>query len=213
MAKVLIDTKIWENYFSVESGLCYLWLLTNDRYTNILGCYRFSKRRISCDTGLSYEQVEHGLEQLCEEKLIVLDGDEVLIVYKCDEWNTSKTYIARLKKELNGIKSNTLATILTERLSHLINKKVVTDKTRIEVYKKYGGRCAYCGNLIDINTFEVDHIIPKYNGGQNIKSNYNPSCHHCNMLKLNRDLQTFRVLLWGDSEHKFFFEECANADH
>jgi len=32
---------------------------------------------------------------------------------------------------------------------------------RIEIYSKYNGRCAYCGEEIQLKDMQVDHIIPK----------------------------------------------------
>ena len=29
------------------------------------------------------------------------------------------------------------------------------------IHKKFGGKCAYCGNDITIDNFQMDHLIPK----------------------------------------------------
>lgn len=74
-------------------------------------------------------------------------------------------------------------------------------KTRQRVYNKYGGRCAYCGHPIEIDKFQVDHIIPKikitshkfvYLASEiNHIDNYNPSCGSCNSSK-----STFTIEQW-----------------
>jgi len=83
------------------------------------------------------------------------------------------------------------------------------------IFEKYKGHCAYCGNPIDFNKFEVDHIEPlrrndNYGGSDTIE-NKNPACMPCNRSKstftiegwrtqlhnkivsLNRDSATYRV--------------------
>jgi 5-methylcytosine-specific restriction endonuclease McrA len=36
----------------------------------------------------------------------------------------------------------------------------MNNKTRQLVLTKYGGRCAYCGKIISLQTMQVDHIVP-----------------------------------------------------
>ena len=33
---------------------------------------------------------------------------------------------------------------------------------RLQVYNKYNGHCAYCGNEIEYSEMQVDHILPMY---------------------------------------------------
>lgn len=66
---------------------------------------------------------------------------------------------------------------------------------RIAVHKKYGGRCAYCGKLIDIKDMQVDHIKPVRLGGKDEMDNYNPSCRRCNHYKRAHNLEFFRGML------------------
>lgn len=73
------------------------------------------------------------------------------------------------------------------------------------VFKKFNGRCAYCGCAITIEKFQIDHIISKCQfyanqakyinaGFQGIDSidNLNPACFSCNNYKRAHDLETFR---------------------
>lgn len=71
-------------------------------------------------------------------------------------------------------------------------RKSITPKTRAQVYAKYNGRCAYCGNAITMKQLRVDHFVPfrkktKANQNQieNI-ANYIPACHSCNYYKSSR---------------------------
>ena len=83
---------------------------------------------------------------------------------------------------------------------------------REQVYNKYNGLCAYCGNPIEIKSMQVDHIFPqarkhrlKSNVMREIENieftdiddirNLNPSCRRCNHYKRALDVSEFRKLL------------------
>ena len=63
---------------------------------------------------------------------------------------------------------------------------------RETVFKKYGGKCAYCGIEL-VKGFHVDHINPKVYGGKDELDNLNPSCKDCNNYKCHSQLETFRM--------------------
>lgn len=77
--------------------------------------------------------------------------------------------------------------------------------TRRQVFDKFGGRCAYCGNQIEYKDMQVDHCIPKmlkeplYGGISNdiIEhiDNLMPSCRLCNHYKRGATLEGFRELM------------------
>ena len=62
---------------------------------------------------------------------------------------------------------------------------------RVQIYYKYGGRCAYCGRKIMFEDMQADHITAKRNGG----TECNPSCRRCNHYKRAHSLETFREML------------------
>ena len=74
--------------------------------------------------------------------------------------------------------------------------------TRAEVFSKYQGRCAYCGNSISMGSFHVDHRVPCYRGrtsgdGAVNLSTYTlrdvePACPRCNRWKSVHSLEDFR---------------------
>ena len=73
-----------------------------------------------------------------------------------------------------------------------INKKI-----REDVYKKYGGRCAYCGRAIAYKDMQVDHFRPKRvldeaDAAVDDISNLMPTCRMCNHYKRANSLETFR---------------------
>lgn len=81
---------------------------------------------------------------------------------------------------------------------------------RIDIYNKFGGKCAYCGKSITFKEMQVDHKFPKYlkhwlksdemmdgtgsEGLQDINhiSNLMPSCRSCNYHKNTLRVEQFR---------------------
>ena len=60
---------------------------------------------------------------------------------------------------------------------------------RQAVYKKYNGRCSYCGMEITIKQMQVDHYWPQFlahhqpDKDNNREENLMPSCQKCNIHK------------------------------
>ena len=66
---------------------------------------------------------------------------------------------------------------------------------REAVYRKYGGRCAYCGREIAYRDMQVDHFVAKngyFEQGSDDISNLMPSCRMCNHYKRDHTLELFR---------------------
>lgn len=75
----------------------------------------------------------------------------------------------------------------------------------------YGGRCAYCGEVIEYSGMHVDHIIPKQKQHLSAEqlqliglqkpqdidqlSNLHPSCKPCNTWKASWTLEEFREVI------------------
>lgn len=66
---------------------------------------------------------------------------------------------------------------------------------RQAVYKKFGGRCAYCGREIAYKDMQVDHKIPQRNGGTDNILNLMPSCRTCNHYKRAESVESFRKMI------------------
>jgi len=83
---------------------------------------------------------------------------------------------------------------------------------RQEIYNKYDGRCAYCGESIELKDMQVDHIIPKQFFVWHIKNKFKiplfllhlkeedvnhidnlfPTCRVCNKWESAHHLELFR---------------------
>lgn len=77
----------------------------------------------------------------------------------------------------------------------------ISKAKREQVYKKFGGRCAYCGKAIEYKDMQVDHFYPKdiaalyqKEKGKSIDDmeNLMPSCRLCNHYKRANGIETFR---------------------
>lgn len=75
-------------------------------------------------------------------------------------------------------------------------RKAIPKATRLKVYEKYNGHCAYCGCDLALKDMQVDHIqsVYWYNGANDIE-NYNPACRMCNFYKSTMTIEDFRKQL------------------
>lgn len=75
-------------------------------------------------------------------------------------------------------------------------RKAIPKATRLKVYEKYNGHCAYCGCTLTLKEMQVDHIqsVYWYNGANDIE-NYNPACRMCNFYKSTMTIEDFRKQL------------------
>ena len=75
-------------------------------------------------------------------------------------------------------------------------RKSISKATRLKVYEKYNGHCAYCGSTLTLKEMRVDHIqsVYYYNGTNDIE-NYNPACRMCNFYKSTMPIEKFREQL------------------
>lgn len=77
-----------------------------------------------------------------------------------------------------------------------VKRKTISKKTRLKVYDKYNGHCAYCGCEMAYKDMQVDHKESLYwhAGADDIK-NYMPSCRACNFYKSTMTAERFREQL------------------
>ena len=68
----------------------------------------------------------------------------------------------------------------------------IATKIRKIVYRKYFGRCAYCGHPITQKGMHVDHIHPRRRGGKDNIENLNPACQPCNNYKMTFSIEGLR---------------------
>ena len=71
---------------------------------------------------------------------------------------------------------------------------IISGSIRWEVLKRSKGRCEVCGISNDKKALEVDHIIPRANGGSDELHNLQALCYSCNSMKKNKDDTDFRLI-------------------
>ena len=60
------------------------------------------------------------------------------------------------------------------------NKK----KKKMELIKRYGSDCTYCGTSLTFDKMTIDHVVPR-SVGKGIAHNLRISCQPCNQAKGN----------------------------
>ena len=62
---------------------------------------------------------------------------------------------------------------------------------RTAVLERDGRKCVYCGKSAKRNRLELDHVVPKANGGTDRYDNLVAACIPCNRKKANQTLEAF----------------------
>ena len=65
------------------------------------------------------------------------------------------------------------------------------------IFSRSDGKCVYCGAKAE----EIDHVIPRRNGGTNSTYNLVATCRSCNEKKSNLTLKAFGKLMHKDYSH------------
>lgn len=67
-------------------------------------------------------------------------------------------------------------------------------KKRFNLLMNYEFKCAYCGRSPPEVFLELEHIIPKSKGGEDIEENFVPACFDCNSGKRSSRLKNFKKI-------------------
>jgi len=114
-----------------------------------------------------------------------------------------KELIDLCKKQLDKyINKRGLDNILQHRKK---SSGYISGSIRYEVFKRAKRRCELCGISSDEKALEVDHIIPRENGGSDDMTNFQALCYSCNSMKRNKDDTDFRNIL---DTYKYREKEC-----
>lgn len=83
--------------------------------------------------------------------------------------------------------------------------------SKYRILQKNGFKCYYCGINLTVSKTQKEHFVARSKGGLNgVKSgNIVPSCFNCNMKKGNKDIEKFRIKLFGkrNKNNLFHFEK------
>lgn len=70
----------------------------------------------------------------------------------------------------------------------------ISGTLRYEVLKRAHFHCELCGCRADERALEVDHIVPRSQGGPDDMDNLQALCYRCNAMKRDRDNTDFRAV-------------------
>jgi 5-methylcytosine-specific restriction endonuclease McrA len=78
-----------------------------------------------------------------------------------------------------------------EKLSEWVERKIfpgslgisLDDTAKTALLSGYNGRCAHCGKILTVENMQVDHILPRTQGGSDEIVNLQPLCQGCNQGK------------------------------
>ncbi|MBA7619609.1 hypothetical protein ES703_26948 [subsurface metagenome] len=80
------------------------------------------------------------------------------------------------------------------RLAHLIKRPRPQPKlTRLEIFHRDRYTCQYCGK--ETRQLTLDHVIPRYQGGQHTWENVASACISCNRRKAGRTPEQAGMIL------------------
>ena len=75
-------------------------------------------------------------------------------------------------------------------------------KFRQSIFESWEWKCAYCDKDLDEKSATIDHILPKFKGGHNVKSNMICSCSKC-----NRSIGSVLLEDWYNPSNSYYSEE------
>lgn len=107
---------------------------------------------------------------------------EAVMIEHVRESFMGPTALAELESEIR-FNTSRRDKIKEELASQGVVRPTNTDVRRFESIQRQQGMCLYCGSAIEMNSSELDHIVPKAGGGSNRVDNLVATCRPCNAAK------------------------------
>ena len=112
-------------------------------------------------------------------------GDNNFQTYSCDQWfDVSQGYDGQDVVRTVSLKIRIPRIILLGFFDRIPKKEVKF--TRANVFERDQYVCQYCGNHFERKDLNIDHVIPRHQGGPTTWDNVVCSCIKCNSRKGNR---------------------------
>ncbi|RLA63364.1 MAG: hypothetical protein DRQ78_06995 [Epsilonproteobacteria bacterium] len=136
-------------------------------------------------TPMSHAPIKNGVNDLVK----------LNIIYKDPQLRPGQInrYEIRLPSEIPAVKEmiNTDSNQIIEKVNLNLEDCYTDPLKRIEIFERDNKQCFYCLCELKNNTFYLDHIFPRSQGGENYKSNLITSCKTCNSKKSDKNAETF----------------------
>lgn len=87
----------------------------------------------------------------------------------------------------------------------LLDDSPASDELRLILLREAKGRCALCGATKNERPLDIDHIIPRSQGGKTIYENLQVLCSKCNRTKRDKDDKDYRKLVDDDYKEGCIF--------
>jgi len=134
-----------------------------------------------------------------------------LIIFCCDPNDINVITYKDIKNlcDTNNIewKNQTYTQFITQLRDNFfdeLNGRIkFTKEQRVKISKKFNNKCNICKCCIKDTKFHIDHIRALSNGGTNEKSNLQPLCKSCHMVKTSNEHESGKYIKINDSESTF----------
>ena len=136
-------------------------------------------------TPMSHAPIKNGVNDLVK----------LNIIYKDPQLRPGQInkYEIRLPSEIPAVKDmiNDDNNQIIEKINLDLEDCYTDPLKRIEIFERDSKKCFYCLCELKSNTFYLDHIFPRSQGGENYKSNLITSCKTCNSKKSDKNAEAF----------------------
>ena len=121
--------------------------------------------------------------------------------YDFDSWAEISDLRKQLEEigDLDDVVYTSRLTLIVPKVIRLLEYDRIPEQTlkltRRNVYARDGNICQYCGRKLPTDKLNIDHIVPKSQGGHNTWENLVCSCFKCNGKKAGRTPKEARMKL------------------
>lgn len=146
------------------------------------------KTPVARDKKLNHvEQIFNDIEQAYKiaNSKILIDIEEDFVIYDMKKSDFKASHPTLSRMENNGceiIKSAQYHGRFGFKIPTNLN---VSNSDRKNIYDLYNHKCVYCNKELSDDSFQIDHIVPKNEGGNNYYKNWALVCEDCNESKNN----------------------------